>query len=225
MRGFEHGGQILVHVDRPRNEAPAASERKRARTGRTIDRTEWRRGRAGADARGGRILPLGQAVNLVVEQQHLTIEVAPEQVHRVIATDRQRIAVAGDDPDVEVRIGQLHPCRHRRRATVDGVETVGLHVIGETRRTADAADEYGVFRLHAQFGHGPLHRLQDRIVAATGTPAHFLVGFPILRAGLDRGHLVHRRAFEVHTSSHETKLLDHIVVASIAASISAIIKG
>ena len=74
-------------------------------------------------------MPLGQAVDLVVEQQHLTIEIATDQVHRVITTDRQRIAVAGDDPHVEIGVGELDARRHRWRTPVDRVEAVGLHII------------------------------------------------------------------------------------------------
>ncbi|MCY1186821.1 hypothetical protein D9M73_277310 [compost metagenome] len=111
----------------------------------------------------------------------------------MVAANRQRIAVAGDDPHVEIGIGELHPRRHRRSATMDSVEAVGFHIIRETRRAADAADEHGVFGPRADLGHGALHRLEDRIVTATGAPPHFLVGFPILgRGGLgDRGHVVH----------------------------------
>ncbi len=146
------------------------------------------------DARRRRILPLGQTVNLVVEQQHLAIEIAANEVHRVVAADRQRIAVAGDDPHVEIGIGELHARRHRRRTAVDGVEAVGFHIIREARRAADAADEHGVFGPCANLGHGALHRLQNRIVTATGAPTHLLVGFPILGGGLgDGGHVVHRR--------------------------------
>ena len=48
------------------------------------------------------------AVDLVVEQQDVQIDVAPQRVHQVIAADGQAVAVAGDDPDIQFGIGQLH---------------------------------------------------------------------------------------------------------------------
>ena len=145
-----------------RDEARARAEREAARADRPVDRAERRRRRARAGAAGRRVLALGQAVDLVVEQQHLAIEIAAQQVHHVVAADRQPVAVAGDDPDVELGIGELDARRDRRRAAVDGVEAVGLDVVGEAARAADAGDEHGVLRARADLGQGPLHRLEDR---------------------------------------------------------------
>ena len=55
-----------------------------------------------AQRRRGRILALGQAVNAVVEQDDVDIEVAADGVHQVIAADRQAVAVARDDPHVQI---------------------------------------------------------------------------------------------------------------------------
>ena len=140
---------------------------------------------------GGRILALGQAVDLIVEQQDLAVEVAAQDVHRVVAADAQCVAVAGDDPYVELGIGELDAGGEGRRAAVDGVEAVGRHVIRKAARAADAADEHGLFTRHAEVGHGPLHRLQHRIIAAAGAPAHFLVARPVLGGG-DGRHFVHQ---------------------------------
>src|SRR3546814_14272648 len=62
-----------------------------------------------------------------------------------------------------------------------------------------------MFGADAEFRHGPLNGLQDRIVPAARAPAHFLVSLEILDAKL--GHLVHAR------------------FSSMAASISAMRKG
>ena len=192
VRGLEHVRQPLVDVDPARDEPRARSQRERARAQRPVDRPERGRRRARADPAGRRILALGQAVDLVVEQQDLAVEVAAQHVHRVVAADRQRIAVAGDDPHVEFGIGELDPGRHRRRAAVDGVEAVGRHVIRKAARAADAGDEHGLFARDIEVGHGPLHRFQHRIIAAARAPAHFLVAGPVLGGG-DGRHLIHVR--------------------------------
>ena len=53
-------------------------------------------------------------------------------------------------------------------------------------------DEHGLFARDIEVGHGPLHRLQHRIIAAARAPAHFLVAGPVL-GGRDGRHLIHVR--------------------------------
>ncbi len=87
---LEHRRQILVHVDRARHEAraPLPSTKAQGVNGRSSE-PNGVEGNARADMAGRRILALGQAVDLVVEQQHLAIQVAADQVQRVVAADRQ----------------------------------------------------------------------------------------------------------------------------------------
>ena len=68
----------------------------------------------------------------------------------------------------------------RQSRTVDRVHAVGVHVVREPRRAADAADEDDVLLGHPQLGHEPLHGGQDGVVPAAGAPAHLLVGLEVL---------------------------------------------
>ena len=156
---------------------------------------------------GRRILPLGQAVDFVVEQHELAIKIAAQQMHRVIAADRQRISVTGDDPHVQLWIGQLDTGRHRWCTAMDGVETIGLHIIGKARGAANAADEDGIGRISTKVGHRALYGLENGVIAATRAPTHFLIGFPVFQRRRDFGHLVHDR------------------FSSITAAISAMVNG
>src|ERR1700733_1746002 len=63
---------------------------------------------------------------------------------------------------------------------MDGVESVSVHVVGKAARASDSRNEDSVFRRDAEFRHLLLHLGQDRVVAASGAPAHFLVGNEIL---------------------------------------------
>jgi hypothetical protein len=74
-----------------------------------IDGTERRALGDLARLRRGRVLPLGEAVDAVVEQQDGEVDVAPQRVDEVVATDRQRVAVTGDDPHVEVGAATATP--------------------------------------------------------------------------------------------------------------------
>src|SRR5207244_10506398 len=84
-------------------------------------------------------------------------------------------AVAGDERDGGVGGGGGQTGRDRRRAPVDRVHAVRVHVVGEAARAADARDEDHVLALVDDVGHHALHCRQDRVVAASRAPPHFLV--------------------------------------------------
>ena len=140
-----------------------------------------------ADLAGGRVLALGEPVDLVVEHDDLEAHVATQRVDQVVAADREHVAVAADDPHVEVGARQRDAGGHGRRTTVDRVHAVRVHVVREARRAPDAGHEHHVLRLHAELGELELHRREDRVVAATRAPADLLVGLEVLAAQLHRG--------------------------------------
>ena len=107
---------------------------------------------------GGRVLALGQPVDPVVEEQDRQVDVAPQRVDEVVAADRQRVAVAGDHPHVEVGSGHGEAGGDGRRPPVDAVDAVGVHVVREAARAADARDEHDLLGLDAELGHQHLDR-------------------------------------------------------------------
>ena len=148
-----------------------------------------------AQLRRGGVLALGEAVDPVVEQQDLEVHVAAQRVDQVVAADGQRVAVTGDDPHRQVRPRGRQPGRDRRRAAVDRVHAVGVHVVREPARAADARDEHDVLPAQPQLGQEALHRGEDRVVPAPGAPAHLLVGLEVLGRllGVRLGHEPQRR--------------------------------
>jgi 2-oxoglutarate ferredoxin oxidoreductase subunit alpha len=84
-------------------------------------------------------------------------------------------AVAGDEPDVELGVGELDAGGEGGGAAVDRVEPVGVHVIREPRRAADAGDEDRLAALDPEPGQDLLHLRQDRVIPAPRAPAHILV--------------------------------------------------
>src|SRR5882757_5065614 len=189
-RRTQHLGKALaVRVERPADEGGLGAQRQRDRVERVVQRAQ--RGRLGdlADLGGRRVLPLGEPVDAVVEQQDRQIHVAAQRMDQVVAADRQRIAVTGHDPDRKVFAGQRETGRDGGRATVDRVEAVGLEVVREAARAADAADEHHVLALQAQLRQEVADGVEDDVVTAAGAPADFLVAGEVL--GLLR--LVRRR--------------------------------
>src|SRR3546814_19191560 len=89
------------------------------------------------------------------------------------------------------------PPRATRTDTLFPYTTLFRSVIGEPAGAADAAHEHRLRRVGPDFGHGALHRLQDRIVATAGAPAHFLVGSEI--SGGELGHQIGRAHVELQS--------------------------
>ena len=170
---------LAIEVVGPGHERGFGAQREADRVERCLERPE--RGGLGDLARlaGGRVLPLGEPVDLVVEQQQGEIHVAPERMDEVVAADREEVAVAADHPDVQIGTGHGEPGGDRRRPTVDRVHPVGVHVVREPGGTADAGDEDRVLPPDAQLGHQHLNRRQDAVVAATWAPPDLLVGLPV----------------------------------------------
>ena len=108
------------------------------------------------DLRGWRVLAFGEAVDAVVEQQDLQVEIAADDVEQVVAADRQAVAIAGHNPHRKLGVRDLDTGRECGGAAVDRVEAIGVHVVGEAARAADAGHEHDVLALVYELGHDAL---------------------------------------------------------------------
>ena len=75
---------------------------------------------------------------------------------------------------------------------MNGVKSVGIHVVGKPARTADTRNEDDIFLGDAEFGENLLHLGKDRIIAAPRTPADVLIRGKIFTGqfrGTYRAHL------------------------------------
>ena len=53
-------------------------------------------------------------------------------MNEVVTTDSQPVTVATNLPNGEVRIGNLSTCSYGGSTTVNGVHTIGSHIVGQT---------------------------------------------------------------------------------------------
>src|SRR5690606_5600460 len=119
---------------------------------------------------GGRVLSLGQRVDLVVLDDVGQVDVAAAGMDEVVAADAVGVAVAVHHQHRHLGVGQAEAGGHRQRPTVDGHEAVGVDVVGQFRAAADAADDHDLVGRDAQVGQGFLDGGEDGVVAAAGTP-------------------------------------------------------
>src|SRR6185503_1652469 len=122
-----------------------------------------------------RVLALCETVDSVIEQDDVDVEVAPDRVNQVIAADRKRVPVSGDDPHRQLGVRSFYPGRDCRCSPVDAVKPVGVHVIGEAARAADPRYEHCVLALDTEFWHHLLNLREYRIISAAGTPSDLLI--------------------------------------------------
>ncbi len=125
-------------------------------------------------------MALGQAVDPIVEQQDRHVHIAAQRVDEMIATDRQRVAVAGDHPDRQIGPGDRQTGGDGGRAAVDGVNTVGVQVVREPARASDPGNEHQILTAQPEFGQETAHGREDDVITAPRTPAHLLIGGEVL---------------------------------------------
>jgi hypothetical protein len=187
VRACEHLDHVLaIHVVRAGDEARLRTDRDRDRVERVVERTKRRRLRDLADLARGRVLTLGQPVDLVVEHQDFDVHVAAQRVDQVIAADRQHVAVAANHPHVQVGARQRDAGRDRGRPAVDAVDSVRVHVVRQAGCATDTRHEHELFGLDPGLRQHELDRGEDAVVATARTPPHLLVGLKILAGELHR---------------------------------------
>src|SRR3954452_3665883 len=205
--GPQHRSQVLaVGVDGAGEERGFGAPGERDRIDRRVHGAGRRRLGDLADLRRGGVLALGQPVDAVVEHQQLEVDVAPQDVDQVVAADRHEVAVAAHHPHRQVGTGGREAGRDGRRPPVDRVHAVGVEVVGEPGRAADAGDADDVLALQPELGQERLHRGEDRVVTATRAPSDLLVGGVLLLRRLlagERDEVEPARALlgDAHTST------------------------
>jgi len=67
----------------------------------------------------------------------------------VVAADGEEVAISRDEPDLEIGFGEFDAGGEGGGAAVDGVEAVGVHVVGEAGGAADTGDKDEIFAFFA----------------------------------------------------------------------------
>src|SRR5213076_1995197 len=104
ISSYQHALQVLrITVHAPGHKGCVCSHRQRQWIERMVNTTH--RGRFGHLVlfRCRRILSFGKTIYLVVKQQYVHVEIAPQQVDRMISANAEAIAIAGNNPYAEVR--------------------------------------------------------------------------------------------------------------------------
>jgi hypothetical protein len=127
---------------------------------------------------------------VIIVQDHREIHVVANRVNPVRGANAAAIAVTGVHEHCEIRPRELDALGDREGAPVDTVEAVRLHIMRQPARAADARDEHGALGLQILVATEPLHRGENRVVAATAAPprhaALIILEIVTLRVELDQ---------------------------------------
>ena len=88
----------------------------------------------------------------------------------VSGTDGHAVPIPHDGEDLQVGPMELDARGDGKSPAMKAMESIGLHVVGETAGAADARNEDRVLRLELVFRQEALDSSEDRVVAATRTP-------------------------------------------------------
>ena len=123
---------------------------------------------------------------MVVEKQHVDVQVAPQQVQEVIPPDGQTVSISSNHPDGEIGIGYLDACRHGGSTPMNGVKPIGVDVIRETTRTTNSTHHDEILPRNTQFREKLLDRAQYGVVSTPRAPTH-VIGRSIILLGFFLG--------------------------------------
>ena len=87
-------GQVQLHIYRTSHKRSLCTNRQHRRREWLLDSAERRGLGYFAQLRGRGVLTFGQAVNLVVEQNQVQVDISAASVDKVVTTNRQRVAIA-----------------------------------------------------------------------------------------------------------------------------------
>jgi len=124
----------------------------------------------GALVGGGRGLPLGKGVDLVVVHHQGEVGVFPQRRQQVVAPFAVAVAVPGRRHHFEPMVGQADTGSHRQGAAVNAVNHVALEIVGEFPRLADTRDDGDLLGPNLQLRQGLLEGLEHAEIAATRAP-------------------------------------------------------
>src|SRR5262249_14678337 len=126
LRHSLQGGLEVLRVDieRAGNQGRLGCQGEANRIDGLLDRAHRARFRLLSHLARGRVLPLGQAINAVVEEEDLQIDVPTKGVKQMVSTDGEAISIPRHHPDLKVGANRLETCGKGWSPPVNAVEAV-----------------------------------------------------------------------------------------------------
>jgi hypothetical protein len=95
-------------------------------------------------------------------------------VVEVVSSDGESVAITAEDEHVKIRAGKRNSGSEWERSTVNEMNTVGIHKIGETRRASYSSDADNFLVRNTEFLDDIEKRGKHREIAASRAPRGFI---------------------------------------------------
>ena len=145
MRGCRHHDFLVefeLGVKPSGKESAFCAQHQAARVERMLDCTVRGSLGDGPELRCRGILPFGQTVYLVIEQDDVYVDIPSYGMDEVVSADGEGVPVTAGLPDRKGRVGDLYPRGNGRSPSVNAVESVCVHVVRQSGRTSDSGHHY-----------------------------------------------------------------------------------
>src|SRR3712207_782313 len=116
-------------------------------------------------------------------------DVPANSVNEVVSANSKTVSVTRYLPYSEIGIGHFGSRCHSCRTSVNGVETIRIYIIRQTRRTTYTRNNSGLMRRNPQLCHSFMQRIYKSVIAVSRTPA-WLSEFIILHGIYFFAHLL-----------------------------------
>src|SRR5690606_22588388 len=102
-------------------------------------------------------------------------------MYGMISSNAEAVTITGNDPHAQFRPRCFQSRSNRGSSSVDGMHSVGVHVIRKAAAATDSRYDHDIFARNVQCWHYLLHLREYGVIPTTGTPTHFLIGGEVFR--------------------------------------------
>ena len=129
-----------------------------------------------SDRRGGRRLLLGQSIDKVVHDDIGQVDVLARGVVEMVSADGIAITVAAEGKNMEIWPGKTDSRSERQSASMDEMDAMTVHKVGEPGTATDAGDGDNLFVGDLEFFQNFVEGGENGKIAATRTPGRMVSG-------------------------------------------------
>jgi hypothetical protein len=128
------------------------------------------------DGRAGRRLSFGETINGIVKKQVLDINVSPDSMRQMTASNAQPIAVSTYGAYGQLWIGQFHTGCHRQGPSMHRMKAIGIGEKGISACATDPRHSDNLVMRQPEVLDGIVETLVNSKIPATGAPGRQTLG-------------------------------------------------
>ncbi len=117
-------------------------------------------------------MALGQPVNSIVMDKNSHVQIPSPCVHEVSSTDSETIPISHHRDHFQIRIRQFSSHSKRKSSTMQRVNTIGIHEVGQFGVATDTGEYCSRGRRQLKINESHLQGREYPEISAPRTPVH-----------------------------------------------------